>query len=437
MPTNGGIVMDLSSKMNKIYDIDTDNMVVKVGAGCTWKAVLDACMKKGFIVGSYPSSFPAATLGAWMATNGMGNGNYKYGSAKDNVMNIQAVLSDGSVINTGYDKVGSYMTAFNLNQFFSGSEGTLCVFGVFTLRIHPMGVVKPVAYEFPTLKDLNAPIQAIAAHPSIKPLHIAYSDELHFANQRKAGLHAPDVKNVLLTTLQGDEKFVALEEAELDKIVLGLGGTKISDEIAAHEWDERCYEFRARRAGVGSIPAEVITPLAVWGEFTDECYKAFDVMKMEAGGVIGTVVDRNTALYMPYYFKDDESLLGMTAFAFNFYLGDRAAEYGGRTTGFGVFFAWNLDVVHDKETADFMRMLKTNLDANDVINPGHVVCGMTRFGIDMNKSVMGLGSKFMQGAKKLLGKNTTFQDNLVRFRYNKMEERKAADRVHKLGDGTE
>ena len=77
-------------------------------------------------------------------------------------------------------------------------------------------------------------------------------------------------------------------------------------------------------------------------------------MKMEAGGVIGVIVDRSTALFMPYYFKDDESLLGMTAFSFNFYLGDRASLYGGRTTGFGVFFAWNMDVIHDGETADFM-----------------------------------------------------------------------------------
>jgi glycolate oxidase len=158
---------------------------------------------------------------------------------------------------------------------------------------------------------------------------------------------------------------------------------------------------------------------------------------MEPGGVIGVIVDRNTSLFMPYYFKDDESLLGMTAFAFNFYLGDKAMKYGGRTTGFGVFFAWNLDNIHNAQTVAYMRGLKTDLDPLDVINPGHLVCGTTRFGINMNKQLMTLGSSVMQLAKKLLPANTTFEDNLGRFRYDTLEHRKDADRFHKLGDGTQ
>ncbi|MGZ7212510.1 hypothetical protein ACXWOF_10290, partial [Streptococcus pyogenes] len=77
-------------------------------------------------------------------------------------------------------------------------------------------------------------------------LHIAWSDYNHFENQRKAGIHAPDVANLLLVTFQGDEQFVALEESIVDKFVEAAGGRKISDEIAEHEWEERCYEFRAR-----------------------------------------------------------------------------------------------------------------------------------------------------------------------------------------------
>jgi glycolate oxidase len=300
-----------------------------------------------------------------------------------------------------------------------------------------MGIIKPMAYEFENLKDIVAPIEKIVQHPSVKPLHIAYSDYMHFANQKKAGIHAPDVKNLLLITLQGAEEFVALEEQTIDKIIEEFGGKKCSDEIAEHEWDERCYEFRARKVGVGEIPAEVISPLKHFGEMIDECYKGFEAMKMEAGGVIGVVVDRSTVLYMPYYFKDDETLLGMTAFAFNFYLGDRAQAYGGRTTGFGVFFAWNLDCVHDQSTALFMRELKTCLDPHDVINPGHVVCGMTRFGIDLNKQIMGMGSSLMQSIKKLLPGDTTFADNIKRFRYDDLEERKDGDRFHELGNGAQ
>ncbi|MDR1690543.1 MAG: FAD-binding oxidoreductase [Candidatus Methanoplasma sp.] len=437
MPTNAGIVVDLSSKMNKIVEINTEELYVKVGAGCTWKELLEACMKKGYIIGSYPSSFPSATLGAWIATNGMGIGSYKYGAAKDNILNMEVILSDGTVLETGNNSLGTYRNGYNLNQIFSGSEGTLCVFGTVTFRIYPMGVIKPIAYCYEQLKDMHGTIQKIVNHPSIKPLHIAFSDELHFANQRKAGMDAPKVKNLLLVTLQGDQAFVDRDIAELDVIASELGGRRINDHIAEHEWEERCYEFRARRVGVGEIPAEVIVPVSQWGPFTDECYSGFEKMKMEAGGVIGVIVDRNTALFMPYYFKDDESLLGMTAFAFNFYLGDRAVEYSGRTTGFGVFCAGNRDTIHDASTVEYMRHMKTMLDPRDVINPGHLVCGKTRFGINMGKQLMGVGSTLMQTIKKLLPVNTTFVDNKKRFRYNELERRKDMDRTHKLGDGTE
>ncbi len=437
MPTNGGIILDMASKMKNIVEINEESMYVKVQAGCTWKRLLEACMKKGYIIGSYPSSFPSATIGAWYSTNGMGIGSYKYGGAKDNVLNAEIIVDDGSIVTTGWDDMGSYRAAFNLNQFFSGAEGTLGFISTFTMRIYRMGEVRCLAYEFDNLKDIDGPMNAIVKDASVKPLHIAWSDEMHFANQHKAGVHAPDVKNLWLVTLQGDEKYNDLEEAAVTAMAEAAGGRKISNDIAEHEWEERCYEFRARKVGIGEIPAEVIVPTINWGEFSDRCYAGFDEMKMDAGGVIGVMVDRSTAMWMPYYFKDDELLTGMLAFGFNFYLGEKATEYGGRSTGFGVFFAWMTDVIHNADTASKLRDLKTALDPRDVVNPGHVTCGMTRFGIDMNKSLMSLGSMLMQTVKKILPKERNFEKNMARFRYDDMEHLKVLDRVHKLGDGSQ
>ncbi|MCQ2078664.1 MAG: FAD-binding oxidoreductase [archaeon] len=435
-PACGGIVVDCSSKMNKVV-VDKENMVVKVQAGATWKAALDACMKEGFIVGSYPSSFPAGTIGAWLATNGMGIGSYKYGSAKDNVLNMEVVLPNGDVVNTGYNNMGDYHAGLNLNQFFEGSEGTLGMFGVVPFRIHPMGVTKPVASEFENLVDANPVIQKILAHASVKPLHIAWSDANHFENQRRAGCHAPAVKNLLCCTFQGAQNYVDMEIADVDTIVAEVGGKRIADEIAAHEWDERCYEFRARKVGVGEIPAEVIVPAKCWGQFVEESYKGFDAMKMEMGGVIGVMVDLQTTLFMPYYFMDNEMMTGMLAFGFNFYLGDRATLYGGRTTGLGIFFAWNLDNLHDANTVALMRGLKTFVDPHDVMNPGHVVCGSTKFGINLSHGLMGFASKLMQTVKKIMPADSTFSDNIERFKFTGYTEIKAEDRKHVLGRGYE
>ncbi len=437
MPTSGGILLDMSSKMKKVVEINKESLYVKCQGGITWKNLLEACMKEGYIIGSYPSSFPSGTVGAWYSTNGMGVGSYKYGSARENVLNAEIVVDDGSIVTTGFPETGSYRASFNLNQFFSGAEGTLGVIATMTFRIYPMGNIRCLAYEFDNLKDMNGPMQELVANASVKPLHVAWSDYLHFANQRRAGCHCPDVKNLWLVTLQGDDVHNDLEEAAVDAMAEKAGGRKIASEIAEHEWEERCYEFRARKVGVGEIPGEVIVPTHYWGEFTDVCYKGFEEMNMEAGGVIGVLVDRNTVLFMPYYFKDDEMLTGMMAFGFNFYLGDKAALYGGRTTGFGVFFAWNMDVIHNRSTATKERQIKTALDPRDVVSPGHVVCGMTRFGVDMNKGLMSMGSTLIQVVKKLFPADKTFAYNLERFRYDELEHIKGLDRVHKLGDGTQ
>ena len=437
MPVAGGILIDFSSKMNKVHCVDKVNMYVKADAGCTWKQIMEAADKEGFFVGSTPSSFPSATLGGWVSTGGIGIGGYKYGGARDNLLNLEVVLSDGTIINTGYDNVGNNMSGYNLNQLFAGAEGTLGFIGTVTLRIYPKGELRFLGYDYDKLKDMHDPIQKIVNHPSIKPLHIAWSDSYHFDNQRKAGLHAPDVSNLLLVTLQGAPEFLDLEEKTIDDICVGAGGRKVSVEICEHEWEERCYEYRCRKAGVGSIPAEVVVETQHWGEFVDECYKGFEVMKMEPGGIVGMVSDRSTCMFMPYYFKDDESIMGMTAFAYNFYMGDKAMEYGGRSLGLGVFFASNLDVIHTDDAPSVMRDIKTLLDPHDIVNPGHLVCGKTRFGINLSSGLMGVASKLMVGVKKIMPENSTFKSNLGRFYYDQLEEEKKKSLVVEYGKGTQ
>ena len=65
----------------------------------------------------------------------------------------------------------------------------------------------------------------------------------------------------LLVTLEGDKAVVDYEEKVIDEIAAKHGGDKQSNEIAQHEWDERCYEFRCRELGLGSVPMEVLVPV--------------------------------------------------------------------------------------------------------------------------------------------------------------------------------
>ncbi|MCE5261250.1 MAG: FAD-binding oxidoreductase, partial [Euryarchaeota archaeon] len=104
-PVFGGILIDMSGGMNKILEINKENLYVKAQAGCTWKEVYDVCMEQGLLLGGYPSSFPSATLGGWISVNGVGVGSMKYWTSGDLVRNMEVVMPDGTVVQTGYDLI--------------------------------------------------------------------------------------------------------------------------------------------------------------------------------------------------------------------------------------------------------------------------------------------------------------------------------------------
>lgn len=163
-------------------------------------------------------------------------------------------------------------------------------------------------------------------------MHISFGDGRHYDLLRKAGKHAPEVGSMLSLLLEGDRVSVQHEEEVIDKIMERHGGKKMTDDVAQHEWDERCYEFRSREIGLGHIPGEIVVPLTKFTSMAQETYSLMDEMKME-GAVIGIMADRNTVMFMPYYLYDSESLLkSVASLAFNKKFGDVALRHEGKTS---------------------------------------------------------------------------------------------------------
>ena len=104
VPCEGGIVLDMAA-MNLIIRIDEENMEVEVEAGAIWTKVHDEALARGLYIGYYPSSAPAATVAGWISTGGIGVGSYKYGSVGANVRNMEIVLPEGQILQTGFDRV--------------------------------------------------------------------------------------------------------------------------------------------------------------------------------------------------------------------------------------------------------------------------------------------------------------------------------------------
>jgi len=401
IPAFGGILIDMTGGMSKIVKIDIENLYVIVEAGATWKQVYEACLAKGLLLGSYPSSYPSATVAGWISTGGIGIGNYKYGAAGDNVRSMEVVMPDGTVIDTGFNSVCDNSSGYNLSWLMTGAEGTLGVITKVTFKLTPAPeVMRPISYSYDNLMAIGAPLFEVC-RSRVDPMHISFGDGRHYDLLRKAGKHAPEVGSMLSFLLEGDRVSVQHEEEVIDKIMEKHGGKKMTDDVAQHEWDERSYEFRSREIGLGHIPGEIVVPLTKFTSMAEETYSLMDEMKME-GAVIGIMADRNTVMFMPYYLYDSESLLkSIASLAFNKKFGDVALRHEGRPLGFGIFFASNLKTIR-KDAAKYMKQIRTALDPKEIMNPGKLTETITRQGIVIPPILFELGMDALAIGKKML-----------------------------------
>ncbi|HRU11747.1 MAG TPA: FAD-binding oxidoreductase [Methanomassiliicoccales archaeon] len=424
-PVFGGILIDMSGGMNKILEINKENLYVKAQAGCTWKEVYDACMEQGLLLGGYPSSFPSATLGGWISVNGVGVGSMKYGTSGDLVRNMEVVMPDGTVVQTGYDLIVDNETGYNLNRLIVGAEGTLAHICTVTFKLEPAPeVMRSLTYSFPTLKEAGKPLMEIC-RSRVRPLHIGFSDHNHFDLLRKAGRHTlPEGHNVLNIQLEGDKEIVAWEERKIDEIMAKYGGKKLPDEVAAHEWEERCYEYRCREIGIGSIPGEAVMPLNTFEETVDACYNLLKELKL-TGAIIGSIVDRNTVMFMPYYLFNPDELQNLTSFGFNAKFANYALSIGGRPLGFGAFFASNLDAIRGTG-AKYIRDIKRLIDPDDIMNPGKLTGTTLRYGIRIPPALFNLG----MGAMGVIKRAFPTEDEVA-----ERQEAYAQERANKARDG--
>jgi len=136
LAVNGGLVLSLR-RMNKILNIDVKNNQVVVEPGVITEVLQNAVEAKGLFYAVDPASKGTCTIGGNLAENSGGPRAVKYGVTKDWVLNLQVVLADGQVIDTGANTLKN-STGYNLTALMVGSEGTLGVITRATLKLLPL-----------------------------------------------------------------------------------------------------------------------------------------------------------------------------------------------------------------------------------------------------------------------------------------------------------
>jgi len=136
VPVQGGIVLDLSG-MNRILEVDMDNLQVVVEPGVIQDALNDALKPYGFFFPPNPGSSAMCTIGGMIAYNASGMRCVKYGTTRNYVRDLEVVLADGTVIHTG-SKMLKSAAGYDLTQLMIGSEGTLGIVTKAGLKIAPL-----------------------------------------------------------------------------------------------------------------------------------------------------------------------------------------------------------------------------------------------------------------------------------------------------------
>jgi len=216
----GGIGMSME-KMNKILFIDEENQQVIVQPGVITQNLQEEVAKKGLYYAPDPASRGSCFIGGNIAENSGGPRALKYGVTKDFVLNLEVVLPNGDVIQTGANTLKN-STGYNLTQLLVGSEGTLGVVTKATLKLLPLPKYnKLILVSFRSALDACAAVASIF-NAGITPSALEFMDRvavdftIKFIEDAQMEMKE-DVQALLLIEVDGNNQEVLFDD--LQKII--------------------------------------------------------------------------------------------------------------------------------------------------------------------------------------------------------------------------
>ncbi len=242
-------------KFNKILETDFENRCVVAQPGVTNLAITNAVQHEGFYYAPDPSSQIACSIGGNIAENSGGVHSLKYGTTTNNVLGVEMVLMDGTIIRIGGKNLDS--EGYDLLGLITGSEGLLGVITEVTVKIlKKPQAVRAVLIGFDTIEDSGNCVADIISKGIVpagmeimdRPLIKATDD------YAKAG-YPKDVESLLIVELDGTESEV---DILIEKVLEISKSNKASYHRASTSDEERLRFWKGRKAAFPALG--VISP---------------------------------------------------------------------------------------------------------------------------------------------------------------------------------
>jgi len=228
LPTNGGIILAMERHMNKILEIDTENMVAVVQPGVINMDLQKHVEELGLFYPPDPASEEYSTLGGNVSENAGGMRAAKYGITKDYVMALRAVRTNGDIIRAGKRTIKD-VAGYNTAGILIASEGTLAVLSELTLKLIPKPKYKKTYMGIFLNVDnaMNAVFKSLSA--GANPVAMEFLDKLVIeALIQKLGVNLPtEAGAVLVGDVDGNvPEEVAFQLETLEKSFKENGATE-------------------------------------------------------------------------------------------------------------------------------------------------------------------------------------------------------------------
>jgi glycolate oxidase len=176
IPEYGGIVISLE-RMNRLLEIDRDNMAAVVEAGMVTNDFALAVQEQGLFFAGYPMSLQTCVIGGNIAENAGGGKAVKYGVTGRYVLGLELVTPQGDMVELG-GKLAKDVTGYDLKSLVIGSEGTLGIVTKAIIRLIGYPAAKSdLLALFKTPQDAINVVPAILSR-GLTPTSIEFMDQL-------------------------------------------------------------------------------------------------------------------------------------------------------------------------------------------------------------------------------------------------------------------
>ena len=371
-------------RIRAIESIDPVGRSMIVQAGCPVQAAQEAAEAQGLRFAVDWGGRGSATVGGGISTNAGGNSVVRYGMMRDNVLGVEAVLADGTVISS-MNALLKNNAAYDLKQLFIGSEGTLGIVTRAVLRLHPAPL------------STNTALLALDSFAAVQSLFVALGQRLGSGLTAfevmwpsfyellavQSGRHTPPLpaghSHYVLIELSGNDSgkdaahFETVLAALLESGMVGDAVIAASQAQADALWKIRDDIEGLFQAIAPSINFDVSLPIVAMEGYLTQVSEAVrgewgDAARLVVFGHIG---DGNLHIIIgPRPFNDsahrraEEIVYGLL----RPHKGSVSAEHG-----IGLEKRDWLGVSRSPEEIALMRTIKAAMDPKGILNPGKVL----------------------------------------------------------------